>query len=176
MILGSHLSIAGGLWKALERAAACDFDAVAIIVRNQRQWRTPPLTEETVRQFRRTRRRLRIGPVVGHGSYLINLAGRKDVRARSIRAMAEELDRCGRLGVEYYVLHPGSPLDDGRDVGVERISAALLKRFESLEAEDARLREPFLEAMGRIGAELFRPIIKREMDTGRAPGIYSVFP
>ncbi len=53
----------------------------------------------------------------------------------------------------------------------ERVSAALLKRFGALDAKNARLRQPFLEAMGRIGAEVFRPIIKSEMDTGRASGI-----
>lgn len=125
MILGAHLSIAGGPWHALERAAEYGFDCVAIFVRNQRQWRTGPLSEEVVRRFRRTRRRLGIGPVVAHGSYLINLAGREEVRSRSIAAMAEELDRAGRLGAEYYVLHPGSPLADGRDVGIERVSSAL---------------------------------------------------
>ncbi len=54
---------------------------------------------------------------------------------------------------------------------VERVSAALLARFAAIDAEDARLRQPFLEAMGRIGAEVFRPIIKGEMDKGRPSGI-----
>ena len=125
MILGAHLSIAGGPWHALEKAAGYGLDCVALFVRNQRQWRTPPLSDEAVRRFRRVRRRLGIGPVVAHGSYLINLAGRGEVRDRSIAAMAEELDRAARLGAEYYVLHPGSPLSDGRGVGIDRVSAAL---------------------------------------------------
>ncbi len=54
---------------------------------------------------------------------------------------------------------------------VERVAAALLKRFEALDVENARLRQPFLEAMGRIGAEVFRPIIQGEMVTDRASGI-----
>jgi len=125
MILGAHLSIADGPWHALEKAAEYGFDCVALFVRNQRQWRAAPLTEQAVRRFRLTRRRLGIAPVVAHGSYLINLAGREEVRGRSIAAMADELDRAGRLGAEYYVLHPGSPLEDGRDVGIERVAAAL---------------------------------------------------
>jgi len=125
VIIGSHLSISGGLHKALERAADLQFDTVAIFVRNQRQWRAPALTDEAVARFRRTRRRLRIRPVVAHGSYLINLAGAGLVRRRSIRAAADELDRCARLGVDFYVLHPGSPGQSGRGRGIARVAEAV---------------------------------------------------
>ncbi len=125
MILGAHLSIVGGVHKALERAAEYGFSTVAIFVRNQRQWRAPPLKPEAVAQFRQTRRRLGIRPVIAHGSYLINLAGSALIRRRSAAALTEELDRCGRLGVEYYVLHPGSPGPAGRRKGIARAAEAL---------------------------------------------------
>ena len=123
MLLGSHLSIAGGVERALVRAHEFGFSTLAMFVRNQRQWAAPPLEERTVRAFRRTRRRLGIGPVVAHGSYLVNLAGADEVRGRSIAATAEELDRCGRLGIEYLVIHPGSWPD--RRVGIGHIADAL---------------------------------------------------
>jgi deoxyribonuclease-4 len=125
MILGSHLSIAGGVHKAVERAAEYGFATAAIFVRNQRQWRARPLGAEAVATFRRTRRRLGVRPIVAHGSYLINLAGSGLVRRRSIRAISEELDRCGRLGVEFYVLHPGSPGQAGPRRGIVRVAEAL---------------------------------------------------
>ncbi len=125
MILGSHLSIAGGAHRAVEKAAGYGFEAVAIFVRNQLQWKAPPLTSEAVAAFRAARRRAGLRAVVAHGSYLANLAGAPAVRRRSVRAVADELDRCGRLGAEYYVLHPGSPGPDGRQAGVERVAAAL---------------------------------------------------
>jgi len=123
MKLGSHLSIAGGPDNALLAAAEYGFETVAMFVRNQRQWAARPLTDETAQRFRRTRRRLGIGPVVAHGSYLVNLAGAPDIRRKSIRAMAEDLDRCGRLGIEYLVLHPGSNPD--RAKGIALIADAL---------------------------------------------------
>ncbi len=125
MILGCHLSIAGGVHKALERARAYGLATVAIFVRNQRQWQARPLRDEEAALFRRTRRRLGIRPVVAHGSYLINLAGAEAVRRLSLAALADELDRCGRLGVEFYVLHPGSPGQAGREVGLARLADAL---------------------------------------------------
>lgn len=123
MLLGSHLSIAGGLPNALLAAERHGFPTVALFVRTPVQWHAPPLTEPTVRAFRRTRRRLGIGPVVAHGSYLVNLAGASGVRRKGIAAMREELDRCGRLGIESLVIHPGSCPDV--EAGIARIAEAL---------------------------------------------------
>lgn len=123
MLLGSHLSIAGGLPNALLEAERHGFDTVAVFVRNPVQWKAPPLDEAMVRAFRRTRRCTGIGPVVAHGSYLVNLAGAAAVRRKSIAAMREELDRCGRLGIEYLVIHPGSCPD--AEAGIARIAEAL---------------------------------------------------
>ncbi len=123
MLLGSHLSIAGGLHRALEAADDYGFDCVAMFVRNQRQWRAGPLSDEAIATFVEVRRRLRIAPVVAHGSYLVNLAGKADVRRKSITAMRDELDRCERLGIEYLVFHPGSR--ENADEGIGLIAEAL---------------------------------------------------
>jgi len=123
MLLGAHLSIVGGVHRALLVARGHGFDTVAMFVRNQLQWRARPLPEEEVRRFRRTRRRCGITPVVAHGSYLVNLAGSDPVRRRSMLAMRDELDRCGRLGIEFLVIHPGSHPDP--TAGVSRIAGAL---------------------------------------------------
>lgn len=123
MILGSHLSIAGGLHHALQDAQDYGFQAVALFLRNQRQWQAPDLTDADVAAFKRVRRQSGIAPVVAHGSYLMNLAGENPVREKSIAALAEDLRRAGRLGVEYLVIHPGSNQDT--QAGIERIVAGL---------------------------------------------------
>ena len=131
MVIGSHLSIAGGLDRAITTASEYGFDAVALFLRNQRQWRSPPLSEEAVQKFRLTRKRTGISPVVAHGSYLVNLAGLKEIRRKSIVAVKNELARCGRLGVEYLVLHPGSREDAVR--GMSLIADALNTVIETCE-------------------------------------------
>ncbi len=118
MLLGSHLSISGGLYRAIEVADGYGFDCVAMFVRNQRQWRASPLSAEAIATFVEVRRRLKIAPVVAHGSYLVNLAGKADVRRKSVAAMRDELDRCERLGIEYLVFHPGSREDADEGVGL----------------------------------------------------------
>jgi len=116
MILGSHLSIAGGLHKALEKAAGYGFGAVALFVRNQVQWREPSLSDAKVLKFRKKRVELGIGPVIAHASYLVNLAGRKEIRDKSLTAMAADLDRCNRLGIDALVFHPGSNPDTAEGI------------------------------------------------------------
>jgi deoxyribonuclease-4 len=144
------LSIAGGPQKALERAADHGFETVAIFVRNQRRWRARPLSEAAAGCFRKTRRRLGIHPVVAHGSYLANLAGRTRVRRRSMAAVADELDRCRRLGADYYVLHPGSPGQAGRDAGIARVADAL----NTLIAAAGRRVKLLLETTAGAGRQL----------------------
>jgi deoxyribonuclease IV len=123
MRLGCHLSIAGGVHHALELAEHYRLKTVAMFVRNQRQWHAPPLGETETRLFRAMRKRLGIDPVVAHGSYLVNLAGEPDIRDKSEIAMADELDRCIRLGIDYLVIHPGSSGDE--QAGVRRIAESL---------------------------------------------------
>lgn len=121
--LGAHLSVAGGLHQALERARAYGFDTVALFVRNQVQWACPPLSEEAAERFRRARQQLGIDPVIAHGSYLVNLAGRPEIRDKSIAAVREDLARCARLEIDALVLHPGTC--ENVEKGIRLIADAL---------------------------------------------------
>jgi len=123
MLLGSHLSIAGGHHNALVRGRELGLECVALFLRNQRAWRAAPLKAAAIAEFHHARRETGLAPVVGHASYLINLAGRGELLEKSIAATADELTRCGQLGVEYYVLHPGTRDDEAG--GVAQIARLL---------------------------------------------------
>lgn len=124
--LGAHLSIAGGLWRALERGRELDCDAVQIFLKNQRQWAAPPLEEVEVRAFQAARRAAGIGPVFAHASYLVNLAApAAPAWRRAVDAFTDELERAEALGLDFVVIHPGSPLEPDRRAGLARVVAAL---------------------------------------------------
>ncbi len=124
--IGAHLSVAGGLHLAFDEAVRLGFDCIQIFVKNQRQWKAAPLTDEQVRLFREARQRTGVGPVTAHASYLINLAATDPVNlAKSIDAMTDELTRCEALGVELLVVHPGAHLGEGLDAGLARIARSL---------------------------------------------------
>jgi deoxyribonuclease-4 len=102
-------------------------DCVGLFVRNQVQWRARELAREQIRTFRKVRKQKKIDPVVAHGSYLINLAGNREIRPKSIDAMVEDLTRCGLLGIEYLVFHPGA--HDDADRGIALVAEALNEIF-----------------------------------------------
>jgi deoxyribonuclease-4 len=129
--LGAHLSIAGGLPRAVDRAEASRCEALQIFTKSAGQWRARPLPPEEIARFRRRVEETGIRPVVAHNSYLINIAAASPVlRARSLAALGEELDRAEALGLDGLVMHPGSHTTGTPDEGLRLIGdgiAALLK-------------------------------------------------
>ncbi len=124
--LGAHVSVAGGLEKALPRGEELGCTAIQIFVKSQRSWQAKPLADEQVAAFREARSSSPIAFVVAHASYLINLAATDAEKlAKSRRALSDELDRCAALGLDGLVLHPGAHLGKGEEVGIERIARSL---------------------------------------------------
>src|SRR5438128_6672949 len=124
--LGAHMSIAGGLHRALERGRTLDCGAVQLFLRNQRQWRARPLTEAEVHAFRAARRQTGIRHVFAHASYLINLGAPGDAAWRqAVDAFTDELERAEALALSCVVIHPGSHLGAGVEAGLVRVVAAL---------------------------------------------------
>ncbi len=124
--LGAHESIAGGLYKAFDRAQSAGCEAVQIFVKPNRRWAVKPLAEEDITRFRAKGEETGIRPVVGHASYLLNLATPDDALwAKSRDMLLVELERCEALGVPYLVLHPGSHVGSGEEAGLARVAQAL---------------------------------------------------
>src|SRR5262245_10003884 len=108
-MLGSHLSIAGGYYKASDAAGSLGFRAVQIFTKNNNQWAGKPLTENDVRLFQESVKTHGLAPPISHNSYLINLASSNpELRRKSIDAMVVELERAHALGVPHVVAHPGA--------------------------------------------------------------------
>lgn len=119
LILGAHTSIAGGLAKAITQAKAIGCDCVQIFARNPRGWAARQLTPGEISEFRETRERFELWPVVIHSVYLINLAAQDPpLLAKSRTAFREEIERGLALGADYLVVHPGSPGTAGADIGI----------------------------------------------------------
>lgn len=120
------MSVAGGLPRAVERAVVHGCEAMQIFAKNASQWRGRPLPPDEVRAFRRLVKRSGITPVVSHASYLINLAtANRGLRAQSLEAMGDELDRAESLGLLGVVLHPGCYTDGSEAHGLALIADGL---------------------------------------------------
>jgi len=124
--LGAHLSIAGGLPRAVDRAEASKCDALQIFTKSVGQWRARPLPADEIALFRSRVTTSGIAPVVAHNSYLINVAAAEpSLRARSIAALGEELDRAELLGLDGLIMHPGSYTTGNEREGLRLIADAL---------------------------------------------------
>jgi deoxyribonuclease-4 len=137
--LGAHLSIAGGLPRAVDRAKASRCEALQIFTKSAGQWRARPLPDEEIALFRQRVRDTGIGPVVAHNSYLINVGtAQPELRAQSIAALREELDRANALGLDGLVMHPGSYTSGTEADGLRLIAEALQQLLD--ERPDATTR------------------------------------
>lgn len=125
MKIGAHESIAGGIALAVERAIADGCEALQVFNKSSAQWKAKPLSREECLGFRAAVEDADL-PVISHGSYLVNLAApERSLLNMSMRAFAEELERCDRLGIPYLVTHPGSHKGSGAEAGVRRVAAAI---------------------------------------------------
>jgi deoxyribonuclease-4 len=150
-LLGAHLSVAGGLARAIERGEALGCEAIQIFTRNRLQWKNAPVSLAEAESFHRAWRASTIRAVVSHASYLINLAGSPEIRARSLEALACEIERCSLLDIPEIVLHPG--FGEG-DEARARIASGLEEVLSRTEGERVRVLLETMAGQGNgVGAE-----------------------
>ena len=147
MLLGAHVSTAGGLPNAVTNAQALDADTFQFFCKNQRQWHAPPLTDEQAAAFRTAVTASGLGPLLVHDSYLINLGHRDDAqREKSYAAFLDEYRRCEALGVPGLNFHLGSHLEkaqrddpDVRTAALDRVAHSLRRVLAAEPAGRCRL-------------------------------------
>ncbi len=150
--LGSHVSIAGGLDKALLRGKQVGCDTIQIFTKSNRQWNAKRLTDQEVKAFKAKLAATGIGPVVAHDCYLVNLAApRRAVWKKSVAAFRVELERAERLGIPFLVTHPGSHAGAGEAEGVCRVAEAVNELHSSLPGARVRI---LLETTAGQGSSL----------------------
>ena len=125
-ILGAHMSIAGGYYRAVEIAHAAGCDCVQLFTKNNNQWRAKEIDDERAAKFKSALAQLGIRHPISHDSYLINLAAPDDALwKRSVDAFVVELQRAERLGIPYVVMHPGAFTTSSEEAGLRRVVQAL---------------------------------------------------
>ena len=128
--IGAHMSVAGGVSKAVDRARIHGCEALQIFSKNASLWHGKPLDPREIKAFRARIDQTRITPVVSHASYLINLATTfSALREQSIAAFVDELDRADALGLMGVVIHPGTCTAGSEEDGLRLIAEAIRQAF-----------------------------------------------
>ncbi|OGX30038.1 MAG: hypothetical protein A2879_03565 [Omnitrophica WOR_2 bacterium RIFCSPHIGHO2_01_FULL_49_10] len=135
MKLGVHVSIAGHIYEAVDRAAELGCNTFQIFSRNPRGWEALELNPSDAEEFKKRRKEKKISPVVVHIPYLINLCSGDDALWRkSVDAYIEDIKRADMLCADYFVTHLGSPKEKGRDYGIERFSKGMSEAIAKVQS------------------------------------------
>jgi deoxyribonuclease-4 len=120
------MSIAGGLYRAVERAGGAGCRCVQLFSKNNTQWRAKPIDAEQAGRFRDALDHWGITRPIVHDSYLINLASPdQSLWKKSIDAFVVELQRAEMLQIPYVVTHPGAFTTSSEAQGLKRIVRAM---------------------------------------------------
>jgi deoxyribonuclease-4 len=125
-LLGSHMSIAGGVDKAILQGKEVGCEAIQMFTKSSRQWMSKPLSEEEIANFHTTKKETGLTTIVAHDSYLYNLAAPDEaLRKKSVNGLIDEMERCEALGIAYLIAHPGAHVGAGEAAGIKTVAKSI---------------------------------------------------
>jgi deoxyribonuclease-4 len=135
MLIGAHVSSAGGLAKAVERGVERGCTAIQIFNQSPRMWRARAYSDEDIEAFRAAMETSPIGALVIHTSYLLNCASEDaDVRRKSLASLTHSLRAGAALDARSVVLHPGSAKGGDVAAAIERAGETIKRSLADSES------------------------------------------
>jgi len=155
MKFGVHVSIAGGISKAISRAKEISCDTFQIFTRNPRAWSVKPLSSEAIMEFKQGIEKSGLSPVFSHMPYLPNIASpEQGIWAKSIQSLETELLRCDALSIPFTIIHLGSSKSASHEEGLNRIITAIDSIFKKEEINCILLLENTAGKTKKLGSSL----------------------
>lgn len=150
LILGTHMSIAGGIVKTAEDVVKMNANTMQIFSRNPRGSSYKNYSEEEIAKFQKIRQENGFGPLLAHAPYTMNLASADEkVYEFACMVIREDIARMDALGIENIVFHPGSHTGIGASAGIQNIIAGLNQAITGEETITV-----LLETMSGKGTEI----------------------
>lgn len=126
MLIGAHVSVAGGVDNAVERQCDVGGNCGQIFTHSPQVWRQPSITADEAERFRRQTTATLKGPWVIHSAYLVNLCTPKsELREQSIASLQADVDAAARLDIPYVNTHLGAHTGAGIEEGLANAASAL---------------------------------------------------
>ncbi len=146
--IGTHVSIAGGINRALERVQRLGINAVQIFLKNSNRWKSRLYTAIERDDFLSRKKAFEDIKIFAHSGYLINLAGGGENLRKSINSMVDEFNRAEMLNIEYLVVHPGSHKGRGEVEGIKRIAQSIDVIYRERNGSDVKILLETTSGMG----------------------------
>ena len=163
LLLGAHVSTAGGITSAPPRSQAIGGTAMQIFTKQANRWAERVCESVECEAFAAGIAAAAVQATISHDSYLINLASPDDtLRARSLESFVAELRRCEALGIHYLVSHPGNYMDE-RESGIARNADSIAQALEAVPGRTVLCLETTAGSGTALGATFgeLRAIIDR---------------
>ena len=155
MYIGAHLSAAGGLDKAVDRAEAVGAESLQVFTQSPRTWRPTNHDPASFDRFRERRAEVGLASVFCHALYLCNFAAPDDdVYEKSVAALRNTMQVARAIGADGVVFHVGSHLGSGFEAGLERVVPAMEQVLELSSDETWLLMENSAGTGGTIGRSI----------------------
>jgi deoxyribonuclease IV len=155
MYIGAHLSAAGGIHTAVDRAEAIGAESLQVFTQSPRAWRPTNHDPANFTRFRERRAEVGLHGVLCHALYLCNLAAPNDeIYEKSIAALRNTMEVASGIGADAVVFHVGSHLGSGFEHGLERVLPAMEQVLELTTDETWLLMENSAGAGGTIGRSI----------------------
>jgi len=155
MRIGCHVSIAGGINKAPERAAELGCEAMQIFTRSPQGGKAPELTPGIIESFKIQNAKYQIQNIYIHTPYYINFASANNrIRYGSVSVVRDELERGSLIGAKYVMTHLGSAKELGEAEAAKKTIEMLTKCLEGYDGETKLLLENSAGAGLIIGDDL----------------------
>lgn len=150
LIIGTHMSIAGGIAKTAENVVKMEANTMQIFSRNPRGSNFKIPTEKEIKKFQKIRKEYNFGPILAHAPYTMNLASAKpEVYEFACDVIREDIQRMDALEIENIVFHPGSHTGIGAEAGIQNI----IRGLDQAITEDQNITV-LLETMSGKGTEI----------------------
>ena len=137
MILGAHVSTAGGIHNAIKNGDELHCNAIQIFLANPNRWESKPPTAEIIEKFREAWTESPIQTVIVHDIHLSNLASPKqEVLEKSRQQFKRQMELADRVGIRHIVTHLGAHLGEGETFGLKQLSDSFEWLFEATAVPD----------------------------------------
>jgi deoxyribonuclease IV len=138
-IIGAHMSVSGGLHKAIEAAVALKMDTVQIFTSSPSQWTAKPLEPAAIETWHQCWKESGLVYPIAHASYLINLAGAEALFKKSVDALVDQWERCEALHLTGLVVHPGAFTKSSESEGITKVAEGIVEAIARVSPKHCRL-------------------------------------
>ncbi|MDZ7672298.1 MAG: deoxyribonuclease IV [Halanaerobiales bacterium] len=152
MKLGRHLSISGGIDKAVKDTQKINANSLQIFTKSPRSWKQKTISDSEIESTKNNINKFDIKGFVVHSSYLVNLATpKKDLYNKSLEEIINDYKQANLLGANYYVFHPGNYVSSTKDEGIKRIIKGITNIFKEVKNPKTKL---LIENTAGAGTEI----------------------